>query len=110
MKTPTAALAIALMCLSPAAFAGHDPDAAQMGHARIDTNGDGWISQEEFMAHQQIVWNELPKNSDGLVSTKNMPTHRDKMIRESGVTMEGDTTPSERAKQEKVKTTEAQRP
>ena len=107
MKMITPMLAVALMCLSPLAPANHDPDAAQMGHSRIDTNGDGWISQDEFMAHQQDVWNQLPKNGDGMVSTKNMPTHHDKMMRQGGVTMQDDSDPRDQAKQDKVKQTES---
>jgi len=86
MKISTPMLAVVLMCLSPLAFANHDPDAAQMGHTRTDTNGDGWISHEEFMARQEDVWNQLPKNSEGMVSTKDMPTHHDKMMRHGGAT------------------------
>lgn len=107
MKISTAMFTIALTCLSPLALANHDPDAAQMGHARIDTNGDGWISKEEFMAHQQDVWNQLPKNADGLVLTKDMPTHHDKMMRRGGMSMQGDADPSDQAKEDKVKQTES---
>jgi len=85
MTISTSMLALVLMCLSPLALANHDPDAAQMGHSRVDTNGDGWISQEEFMAYQQEVWKQLPKNSSGMVSTKDMPTHHDKMVRSGGM-------------------------
>ena len=69
MKIHTSMLAVTLMCLSPLALANHDPDAAQMGHSRIDANGDGWISQDEFMTHQQEIWNRLPKNANGTTST-----------------------------------------
>ena len=107
MKIGNSILAVALMCLTPLALANHDPDAAQMGHSRIDTNGDGWISQEEFMAHQQDVWNQLPKNANGLVSTKDMPTHHDKMMHKGGVTMQDDSAQGDEAKQDKVKQTES---
>lgn len=107
MKISTSMLAVVLMCLSPLAFANHDPDAAQMGHSRIDTNGDGWISQEEFMTHQQDVWNQLPKDENGMVSTKNMPMHHDKMMRHGGMTMQDDSEPGDQAKQDKVKQTES---
>jgi len=107
MKISTPMLAVVLMCLSPLAFANHDPDAAQMGHTRTDTNGDGWISHEEFMARQEDVWNQLPKNSDGMVSTKDMPTHHDKMMRHGGAMMHDDSEPGDQAKQDKVKQTES---
>ena len=53
MKIHTSMLAVTLMCLSPLALANHDPDAAQMGHSRIDANGDGWIDT--------IEWNKAGK-------------------------------------------------
>lgn len=108
MKTHTSMLAVTLMCLSPLALANHDPDAAQMGHSRIDANGDGWISQDEFMTHQQEIWNRLPKNANGMVSTKDMPTHHDKMMRHGGKTMQDDSMQGDQAKQDKVKPTESQ--
>jgi hypothetical protein len=107
MKIRNALLAGVLMCLSPFALANHDPDAAQMGHTRIDTNGDGLISQQEFMAHQQQVWNELPKNADGMVATKDMPTHHDRMMHKSGMTLQDDAPEGDQAKQDKVKPTDA---
>lgn len=108
MKTSISMLTVVLMCLSPLALAGHDPDAAQIGRTHIDTNGDGLISQQEFMAHQQQVWNELPKNADGMVVARDMPTHHDRMVGKSGMTLQGDATQGDQAKQDKVKPTESQ--
>ena len=108
MKILIPIFAALLMSLAPLALANHDPDAAQMGHTRIDTNGDGLISQQEFMAHQQQVWNELPKNADGMVATKDMPTHHDRMMHKSGVTLQDEATQDDQAKQDKVKPTESQ--
>ena len=106
MKINTTILATALMCISPLALANHDPDAVQMGASTMDTNGDGMISQQEFMAHQQAMWDKLPKNKDGMVNVSDMKMHHDKMMHKSGVTMQDEPAQGDQAKQDKVKPTE----
>jgi hypothetical protein len=106
MKTKSSVLAIALACASPLAFANHDTDATQTGASKMDTDNDGTISQQEFMAHQQAMWDKLPKNKDGTVNVSDMQMHHKGMAHKSGVTMQDEPTPGDKAKQDKVKPTD----
>lgn len=74
-KLLAAAMATALMCTSAAAFS-HDMaqqnDCMQMQMKSMDTNGDGMISQDEYMKAHEAMWDKMPKNSQGMVSMKDM--------------------------------------
>lgn len=35
----------------------------------VDTNGDGVISKSEFTKHHEKMWNEMQKNSSGMVDS-----------------------------------------
>ncbi len=39
---------------------------------QMDTNGDGMISRKEYMAHQEMMWTNMNKNKDGLVTMHDM--------------------------------------
>jgi hypothetical protein len=39
----------------------------------MDTNGDGMVSREEFMAHHEAAWNKMKKNAKGMVMNADMP-------------------------------------
>ena len=43
-----------------------------MGMKKMDANGDGLISKEEFMKYHEKMFDALPKNKDGLVDPNNM--------------------------------------
>ena len=54
-------------------------DDSMMNHDRMttmmkemDTNGDGEISKEEFMAYHEKMWDKLKKNSNGTVDEKSL--------------------------------------
>ena len=38
----------------------------------MDTNGDGMISKEEFMAYHEAMYDHMKKNKDGMVDMKDM--------------------------------------
>jgi Ca2+-binding EF-hand superfamily protein len=105
MKLTASIIASALMCISPLALANHDPDAVRTGSSEMDTNGDGMISQEEFMAHQRAVWARMPKNKDGMVMVKDMRMHHDKMMSDKNTSMQGNDM-DDQSKQNEVKKTD----
>src|SRR5512144_468672 len=87
-KLASSLLASALMCTATMAFAHDDtPHHGMHSHmASMDTNGDGLISKEEFMAFHQTMWDKLPKNKDGMVSMKDLENmHHDRMMKHDGM-------------------------
>ena len=38
----------------------------------MDTNSDGMISKKEYMTHQEMMWNNMKKNKDGLATMHDM--------------------------------------
>jgi hypothetical protein len=79
---PVAVLA-ALAC-APLAFAEDMASFATGGYARglrtmdqmhkIDTDGDGTVSKQEWVAYQEKVWAAFPKDKDGKVDEKSFTT------------------------------------
>ena len=47
----------------------------------MDTNGDGMISKEEFMKHHETMYDKMKKNSNGMVSMKDMQMMMDGMMK-----------------------------
>lgn len=49
----------------------------------MDTNGDGKISKEEYMAFYEKMWNNMKKDSNGMVDAKAMmmKMHHDGMMK-----------------------------
>lgn len=66
-------LTLAMMILSPAAFADdYKGDKAKM----IDTDGDGVVSQSEFMAAHEKRFSEIDADGNGELSRDEMKAHR----------------------------------
>ena len=87
-KIASTLLVSALMCGATMAFAHDDAkhDRMHSHMASMDTNGDGMISKEEFMAFHQAMWDKLPKNKDGMVTMKDLEDmHHDKMMKHDGM-------------------------
>ncbi len=73
-KVIYAAIGSALLGLSMAAVAD---DSMMMKHDQMmmktmDTNGDGKISKDEYMAYQEKKWMSMKKDSGGMVDGKSM--------------------------------------
>ena len=52
-----------------------------MGMKMMDTNNDGMISKEEFMKHYEAMFDKMKKDSNGMVSMKDMPMMMDGMMK-----------------------------
>ncbi len=49
----------------------------------MDTNGDGKITKEEYMAYHEKMWNNMKKDSNGMVDAKAMMMmHHDGMMKD----------------------------
>jgi hypothetical protein len=89
MKTFMCALVgSALLALSVSAIAddtmmGKDHMATMM--KAMDTNGDGKISKQEFMAYHEKMWDSMKKDSNGMVDSKTMMMHHDAMMKDKGM-------------------------
>jgi Ca2+-binding EF-hand superfamily protein len=47
----------------------------------MDTNGDGKISKEEYMAYHEKMWMSMKKDSNGMVDAKSMMMQHDAMMK-----------------------------
>lgn len=45
----------------------------------MDTNGDGKVSHEEFMAYYEKMWMDMKKDSDGMLDANSMKMHHEMM-------------------------------
>ncbi len=52
----------------------------KMDMKMMDTNSDGMISKEEFMKHHESMYDKMKKDSNGMVSTKDMQMMMDGMM------------------------------
>ena len=41
---------------------------------KMDTNGDGMVSKDEYMSYHESIYNSMKKGSNGMVSTRDMET------------------------------------
>lgn len=62
---------------------------AQMDMKMMDTNNDNMISKQEFMKHQEAMFDKMKKNNQGMVATKDMEMTMQDGMRTN--TMRGDT-------------------
>jgi hypothetical protein len=44
-----------------------------MGMMKMDTNGDGVVSKDEYMKYHEAMFDHMKKNKEGMVSMKDMP-------------------------------------
>jgi len=94
MNTATKLLAIGMLLLPlPALAADSDakkPDAAKPAAGELhgfdkywsmmDPTGKGFVTKDEFMAHQADRFKEIDTNGDGKISKEEMKAHDDKMM------------------------------
>ena len=85
-KVMTALIGSALLGLSLSALAD---DSMTMKHDQMmkamDTNGDGKISKDEYMAYHEKMWDSMKKDSSGMVDAKSMMMHHDAMMKDQGM-------------------------
>lgn len=78
MKKLTVLSAAILLAASSAAFADHHMKGEAYSMKMLDTNKDGMISKDEFMKHHEMMWDQMKKNSAGMVDVKDMEAmHKD---------------------------------
>ena len=90
-KVIIAVLGSALLGISGMAVAGDD----MMSHEHMmtmmkamDTNSDGKISKQEFMAYHEKMWMSMKKDSDGMVDAKSMMMMHEGMKSDKGMSKE----------------------
>jgi hypothetical protein len=81
---------LAALASAPLAFADDMVSFATGGYARglrtmdemhkIDTDGDGTVSQSEWLAYQEKVWAAFPKDTNGNVNEKSFTTRSGAMV------------------------------
>lgn len=72
--------ALAADTAAPADAAAPGPMHEKGDHwKKIDTNGDGVISHDEFMANSETRFKEMDTNGDGKLSKEELQAHREKM-------------------------------
>ena len=88
-KATLAIVASALLGFGLAAVA----DDAMMNHDHMmtmmkamDTNGDGKVSKEEYMAYYEKMWMGMKKDSNGMVDEKSMMMMHEGMMKDKGMT------------------------
>lgn len=52
----------------------------KMDMKMMDPNNDGMISKEEFMKHHESMYDKMKKDSNGMVSVKDMQAMMDMMM------------------------------
>ena len=81
MKKVILISAAILIAASGSAFANHHLKGEGGGMKMMDTNGDGMISKDEFIKHHEMMYDKMKKNSNGLVSVKDMQMMMDEMMK-----------------------------
>ena len=78
---------LTILMMSPLALADHHggkgkgrPHQKRGGHFKMmDTNNDGKVSKDEFMARTTKRFTEMDANGDGFITKDEKKTHRKKM-------------------------------
>ena len=84
-----AALSVALAFSSPALASGTENGAPARAERvpgkylqKVDKDGDGAISKEEFLAHGEERFNKMDADKDGKVTREEMKAHHETMMEE----------------------------
>lgn len=64
-------ISAAILFASGSAVANHHLK-DEGGMKKMDANGDGMISKDEFTKHHEMMWEKMKKNSAGSVAVKDM--------------------------------------
>jgi EF-hand domain pair len=57
----------------------------------MDTNGDGKISKEEYMAYHEKMWMSMKKDSNGMVDAKSMMMQHESMMKSQNMSKDAPT-------------------
>ena len=60
---------------------GMKMDMKMMDMKKMDANGDGMISKNEFIKHHEMMYDMMKKNNNGMVSVKDMQMMMDEMMK-----------------------------
>ena len=66
-------------------------DQMMMMMKSMDTNGDGKISKEEYMAYYEKMWMSMKKDSMGMVDAKSMMMQHDAMMKNQSMSKDSAT-------------------
>lgn len=84
MKKQIFALGAAALLLAGCSAMGMHRGARMPGMMQqMDTNGDGMVTKQEFMAAHEAMF-DCMKGPDGMISLKDMPMHERRMGMEGG--------------------------
>lgn len=74
-----ATLITAVLCIAAAPAFADDDNRPGWGRGAnwkaMDANGDGMLSKDEFMRFHEKMWDQMKKNSSGMVDMKDFPMH-----------------------------------
>ena len=56
-------------------------DQMMMMMKSMDTDGDGKVSKQEYMAYYEKMWMSMKKDSSGMVDAKSMMMQHDEMMK-----------------------------
>lgn len=80
----SALLGLGLTAVADDAMMNHDHMMTMM--KAMDTNGDGKVSKEEYMAYHEKMWMGMKKDSNGMVDEKSMMMMHEGMMKDKGMT------------------------
>ena len=73
MRKPIAVLIVsAFLFAGISAYAADEKKPMAMDVKKMDSNGDGMISKEEYMKYQEAMFDSMKKEKNGMVSAKEM--------------------------------------
>lgn len=79
----SALLGLGLTAVADDAMMNHEHMMTMM--KAMDTNGDGKVSKEEYMAYYEKMWMGMKKDSNGMVDEKSMMMSHGGMMKDSGM-------------------------
>jgi uncharacterized membrane protein len=102
MKYFASYLAVTALLLATAAQGVEPAGAMNSTHDKIvwDTNGDGFISKDEFTQHHEKMWNAMQKNKTGTIDASAM-TKQMKKSMDHGDCRDGMSSPMTKPKTDK---------
>jgi hypothetical protein len=85
----SALLGLGMLAVADEPMMSHEQMMAMM--KSMDTNGDGKISKEEYMAYHEKMWMSMKKDSSGMVDAKSMMMQHEAMMKNQSMTKDAPT-------------------